>query len=479
MKPPSREHMLILLITLASLVLRLHDLGAESLWADEAYAVYMAQLDVGGMLDAVRENDTHPPLHYLILHFWTGLFGDSEHSVRLPAALFGVASVPLIYCLGGCVLNRRVGLMAALFLAVSEFHIRMSQEARGYSLLTMLFLASTLCFLRMMTDPCRRNAAGYLAATALMAYTHPYAVFAVAAQNVHVACGFLVRRTVSGAGRWLMIQASIALLFLPWAIYAHDIPNFIRQISWIDAPTAAMLWRTAANYSGGGGTVWPALWMLLALASLKTAARSGLRNVFDPAAESGRISFLWILLFSSTIAPYAVSVLAAPIYLVKYTVNAAAAYYLLAAAGADALGGRRWWIAAAALAAVALINAQGYYSDVEKPEWREAVGYVKGAMEAGDAIALSDCFQLPVFRYYFGETEGLDVACPGKGAWAEKVGGRRVWAFIHPELKAGENAVDRGLGGGREASEVGDYRHLTVKLYRMRGYNPGKQYLHP
>jgi uncharacterized membrane protein len=59
------------------------------------------------------------------------LFGDSGAALRLPAALFGVASLGAVYALGREVVGRREGLLAALALAFSYQHVWFSQNARG------------------------------------------------------------------------------------------------------------------------------------------------------------------------------------------------------------------------------------------------------------------------------------------------------------------------------------------------------------
>ncbi|MFA6450498.1 MAG: phospholipid carrier-dependent glycosyltransferase, partial [bacterium] len=57
-------------------------------------------------------------------------FGLNETAVRLPAAVFGALTVLLTYLLGAALTKRRsVGLLAALFLALSPWHIFFSRFA--------------------------------------------------------------------------------------------------------------------------------------------------------------------------------------------------------------------------------------------------------------------------------------------------------------------------------------------------------------
>src|SRR5262245_41238943 len=50
------------------------------LWLDEALTVNIARLSPGDLLDALR-HDGHPPLYYLILHFWMRLVGEGDVAV--------------------------------------------------------------------------------------------------------------------------------------------------------------------------------------------------------------------------------------------------------------------------------------------------------------------------------------------------------------------------------------------------------------
>ncbi len=136
-------------IVLLALVLRLARLGFQPLWWDEGWSLYFATSDPGAMLQLTAV-DIHPPLYYLLLHVWIGLFGPSPISVRLLSVLIGVAAVPLIYLAGRRLFGQRVpadsagkvGLLAALLLAISPFHIYYSQEVRMYGLVTLLGLAT-------------------------------------------------------------------------------------------------------------------------------------------------------------------------------------------------------------------------------------------------------------------------------------------------------------------------------------------------
>src|SRR6266498_48084 len=78
---------LTVVCTLAA-VPRFYRLGDQSFWFDEAYSVVQARKPLGDLLAATAA-DTQPPLYYLLLGLWGGLFGDSEPALRSLSALLG------------------------------------------------------------------------------------------------------------------------------------------------------------------------------------------------------------------------------------------------------------------------------------------------------------------------------------------------------------------------------------------------------
>jgi len=108
------------------------------------------------------------------------LFGLNPTAVRLPAALIGVASVPLLYALVLCLLRSRVlALWAALFLALSPWHVQFTRGAREASFLffAALWLALALST-ALRSPPVRSGMWLCVAAVALLmgVYSYPSGV---------------------------------------------------------------------------------------------------------------------------------------------------------------------------------------------------------------------------------------------------------------------------------------------------------------
>jgi len=143
-------HLLLAITTLGG-VLRAYQIGDQGLWLDEAFSVWLAQRPVGEMIDWIVRIDQHPPLYYLLLHLWMSL-GRDEIAVRMLSALCGTLTIPVMYLLGHRLADDGVGLLAALILAVSPFHVRFAQEARMYTLLTLNASLALYALTRLLTD---------------------------------------------------------------------------------------------------------------------------------------------------------------------------------------------------------------------------------------------------------------------------------------------------------------------------------------
>lgn len=98
----------------------------------------------------IRE-DHHPPLYFVLAHWWMQLFPTSGEYISLWAArslpaLFGVASIPALYGLGWLAFRSRlVAQLAAAMMAVSPYGVFLSQEARHYALGILWVIASLGC----------------------------------------------------------------------------------------------------------------------------------------------------------------------------------------------------------------------------------------------------------------------------------------------------------------------------------------------
>src|SRR5262245_47953179 len=204
--------------------LRLYGLEFQSLWHDEGLQYYVATKNsVGALLG--QSHSFHPPLSFIINHLFL-LMGQSDFFFRLPSALFGIATLPVLYILARDLTSKKAAVFAVFVLALSPFHLWYSQEGRMYSQLLFLSLLSSVLLL----EALRRGKASwwiyYVLVSAAGMYTHVFMGLTLAAQCLWVALYY--RRHL------LPIIASgfaVALLFLPWALFLPFVTGFVHNVS--------------------------------------------------------------------------------------------------------------------------------------------------------------------------------------------------------------------------------------------------------
>src|SRR5512138_131891 len=170
--------LIIIAITLFGGWLRILLIGTKGMWLDETFSVWLVNHSVPDMLQWIVRIDQHPPLYYLLLHSWVAHNGDTPYYTRLFSALFGTATIPIIYLIGKRISGDVVGLAAAVLLALSPFHIFYAQETRMYTLLTFNAAVAIYALVRLLTDarsvrPIGSQFRGYLQAWRTVAPIEP------------------------------------------------------------------------------------------------------------------------------------------------------------------------------------------------------------------------------------------------------------------------------------------------------------------
>ena len=122
--------------------LRLYNLGSNSFWLDEAATHIFTQQSISEYWQLLNNlGDVHPPLFYIVEKIILP-FGTTEFLYRLFPAIFGIATIPLFYIIGQKMFGRPVGIIMAVLITFSPFHIAYSQDARMYTML--LFIISIM-----------------------------------------------------------------------------------------------------------------------------------------------------------------------------------------------------------------------------------------------------------------------------------------------------------------------------------------------
>lgn len=472
----------------AALALRLHGIGAKGLWLDELGQAFVAR---GGPLAAVRDAAHHvaaAPLDYLVTSVVL-LFGSSETALRLPAALWGTASVAVLFFLARRVSGRDgVALAAASLLAVCPMHVRYSQEVRFYALFGLLSLASLLAILRALDGGRRRDwavAGGLLAASFL---AHYYTVLVAAS-----ALGFALssRRHRPAAGRLLGVTALSAVPIALFTLHAHGgAPSRFR----FEAPRVddVLVWAVAGEDfptpRDVAVTRFATLGVLPALAGAGVAAAAlGARSRLLAVAATVLLSTAGVLLldwrFSYFWAPRQL-LFVVPLWL------------LLAAEGASALaallarGSRA--VAAALLSAgtagvvLGLVPGLIGWNGAPKENWRAAGAVLGAELASGRAQLVGDPSASGRTGYLSWYSPGLAATGVSGEAFRQAVTAgtapERAWLVEDPAYVAtlqrslGWSAIDLTPAPGFHLSYLGGVPQETLVL-ELAGRDPRPELL--
>ena len=204
------------------------------LWQDELATVSAATRSLPDLVRLCTHVDGVHAAYYLVMHFWTVLFGTSPLAVRLPSALAMATAGGITAVLGERLFNRRAGLLAGLILACSPPVSWIGQEARPYALTFLLVAVSTLLLLGAINRPRSRRWVQYGLSLVALGTTQLTATVLIGAHGCAVASVWLghrdsrLRGWVAASGAALIVLAPLGCL--AWLQRAQV--GWIPEITW-------------------------------------------------------------------------------------------------------------------------------------------------------------------------------------------------------------------------------------------------------
>ncbi len=389
--PQSRSAIVALgaVIALAA-VLRFVELGAKSVWSDEAFSIFLAKQSWPDFWHIVTSAEANMSLYYVLLRGWIS-FGDAAWWVRLLSALMGVAVVPVVYWIGKEIFSQRAGILAALLLAINPFAIRYSQEARSYSLFVLLVSVSFLAFFHCLKQPTRFWSVCYVLSTALALYAHFFAALVVLVQFVSLATVPAARRR-SAIKQALQLGIVIALgLPLLWFVVFRD----RGQLGW--APPVH--WRDV--YDVFRFMVGSGLKLGIAVIAFFIALTAWIGKCREKrwTMENWSVLVLVLWLFLPIFLTLLISIWK-PMYAPRFLIFCLPAALLFVAEGIAEI--RLAWIRYVLVLALVLGEIgpiRSYYAETGQEDWKSAIAFLAENVRAGGAAMLPNAYcELPL-RY--------------------------------------------------------------------------------
>jgi Dolichyl-phosphate-mannose-protein mannosyltransferase len=140
------EYTGLALLTLLAAALRIYKLGEWSYFIDELRS-WESTLASAGWQGSYLNLDNRR-LFWLITRASLDIFGVNSISLRLFPFMVGILSIPLLYFPIKRLFDREVAFVTGLMIAISPWHIYMSQTARWYTFLILLMFFALVSFYR-------------------------------------------------------------------------------------------------------------------------------------------------------------------------------------------------------------------------------------------------------------------------------------------------------------------------------------------
>ena len=219
----------LIAILLIAFALRIYRLNS-GLWHDEilTYVRYVS-IPVGESITTFTDKNQHF-LFTILSHASIRIFGDTNWALRLPAVLFGVASLWALYLFGCAVTTPREALLATALLTFSYHHVWFSQNARGYTGLLFWTILTSWLFLRGLRESKPRIWLLYAAATALGVYTNMEILFVVATHFLLYLME-LYKRKENWPEKWFPMLGFFAAGLLTFQLHALVLPQVIGGVA--------------------------------------------------------------------------------------------------------------------------------------------------------------------------------------------------------------------------------------------------------
>jgi hypothetical protein len=326
-------------------------------------------------------------------------------------------------------------------MAASPLHVWYSQEARMYSLMVMLVLASTLVLVSAARRPSLRIWLVYVLLAVMGLYTHLYAFLSLVGQGCWLALDPDLRQTT--LKRWLVAQAVVMAFILPWLAVFSERPDRVAGFEKSVNPLVSLGYTFItflAGYSVGPSVAQ--LHLDRSMAALRPhlplVALYGVTGAlvlvlgFLQWRRERRLMSLALCMAAVPIAgALAISEITSSVtYNVRYALGALPFVLIWFASG---IAGRKYWTRTLLLAALLVLAGISLWRGHVLPEYfkednRSAASYVAAAGQPGDGVVL-EC-SVP-FEHYFPRSDLALYDLSHGLSKAERTGRAAQWAKRH------------------------------------------------
>jgi mannosyltransferase len=452
----------------------------QQLWFDEiATLLNFVRTPMRHIVTTYTSQNQHM-LYSVLARISVVTLGDAVWTLRLPAVIFGVLTVPALYFCSRLLIARREALLACALLTVSYHHVWFSQNARGYTGLAFFALVTMYFFIRGSREEKWVAWIGYAIALALGMYMHLTMGF-IAVGHAVVYVWLLVARTRElgrlPKGAWAPLAGFVLAGALTAALYAPVMGRMISRTVGAEAkesPTVggvkpeweSPLWlivETARGLGAGSavvGMVAMSLGGIIVLAGLWSFSRQN-RYAVGLMIFPGVVTASAMIALSRNLWPrfFFFAIGFALMLIVRGAVECAGIAVRVLKRETQGAGWGTALVAVLLLGSCFQLRAAYIYP---KQDYAGAMKFVDAQQQPGDTVALVGLTSIPYQSYYGRNWPAVktpaqleDLRRPGHATWVLYT----IPIYIesrYPDLwntiksECGQPKVFRGSMGGGE-----------------------------
>ncbi len=371
------------LTMVAATALYFYRLGAASLGASEAYSAWAAAMP--SALSIVHIPVPLDPgkqvFYYILLHYFTGVFGLSETSLRMLSAISAVATLAILFTLARSMFNDSIAASACVLWGFNPVITLLSRRARMYPMFAAIALSHFMLLWQVRRKPSwpRTIACGFFGALAI--YTHLAGLFLGGAE-----AAMLVRDLIHGRRDkmpWIALATAL-VMFLPYFSIFSTQSQALVYGHWLD-------WLGTSYHFSFSEKILTAL----VAATIAIAIVLGRANENDP-DEPLRWSLAWGLL--PLVAFLAGSIVVRPMFHIRYLIPCVAMIALILARVLESFGSKVRNLAVVGITVVLLVLVP--IKEITHEPWRDIAALISVESAPNQPVFFESGF------LFFGKPEG-------------------------------------------------------------------------
>ncbi|MCF8275090.1 MAG: glycosyltransferase family 39 protein [Flavobacteriales bacterium] len=356
---------------------------------DEPFTIFHSQQSLSELMELFR-NENNPPLFFLIMHFWIGLFGIEAEAIRVVPVVISALTAPVILVVVRRHFDEFTAWSVAIMFLLSDLHQYQAHDARAYPLFILLTVWSLHHFLSLVEKPSKLHVIGLGVSGALLIYNHflgsvvlmSYAIVTLASKQLRVR----ILLYMIGAG------AVVVLAFLPYA------PILFHRLS-VTAENGGT-WVPKPGFEGLYNLLWAFCNQPVVVVSVLTVMAFGIifsfKNRQFPSTKEGVIYALFLIPYLGLF----VSSQWFPVYMSRYLSFISIAFFLTVIRLSLKIIPNKWMVVPAFLLVIGFVASfqpkQGHQTDE-----RVMIEHLMSVRNPNEAILVNPEWTKLSFAYHF------------------------------------------------------------------------------